>query len=383
MQDTPLSLLTESIYDAAIDPAGWAQVMIALRDLYSTRLEGFYFLDFGRKTMKTVYVGGLTDFYRRSFNDRYFTKDNPWTHSDPLHKPGIIRTDERLAAYFKDPQILRRSEYYNDWMRPQGLDRTLGTTLLSQDGIIANLTLLRPGDVGRYDEDEVRTFGRICHHLRRAVRLALKLGTISAQGPLALEALDSLTYGALFLDEQGKILYSNRAAEALLRRGDGLAMRGGRLIATDTLDQQKLRALIQSVIFEAAIGRAAAPAQAVLHRQSDVPLTVSAIRLSAYRHIFESSRPVIFLLIADPADRQRAGMEFICQTYRLTPAEARLASAMLGGGNLRQAANEAGMSYETARWYLKLLFQKTGTRRQAELVARLIADHATPLRARH
>jgi DNA-binding CsgD family transcriptional regulator len=382
MQSGQFDLLTESVYDAAVDPAGWARVMTSLHDAYSTRLEGFYFLDFKRSAMKAVYVGGLTDFYRQSFTDRYFTKDNPWTFSDPLHKPGVIRTDERLAAYFKDPQILRKSTYYNDWMRPQGLDRTLGTTLLNENGVIANLTLLRDDDVGRYEASEVRSFGRICQHLRRAVRLALKLNTMSAQGPLALEALDYLAHGAVFLDERGRLLYANSAAEQLIRRGDALTVRGGRLIASDALEQEKLRLLIQGAVRAAAAPQA--PAQIVLHRHGDArALTVSAVRLSASRQLLASWRPVVFLLIVDPAAKPPGGLDLLSQTYRFTPSEARLAQAMLAGGTLRQAADLAGMTYETARWYLKLLFQKTGTRRQAELVTRLIAGMAAPLRRPH
>lgn len=39
-----------------------------------------------------------------------------------------------------------------------------------------------------------------------------------------------------------------------------------------------------------------------------------------------------------------------------------------------QAAASAGLSYETARWYLKSIFQKTGTRRQAELIRTLVSE---------
>jgi len=80
------------------------------------------------------------------------------------------------------------------------------------------------------------------------------------------------------------------------------------------------------------------------------------------------------LLIVDPEAPSRPDSGLLWTLYRLTPAEARLAQALLGGSGLRPAAAAAGMSYETARWYLKVLFQKTHTSRQAELVARLLVD---------
>lgn len=40
--------------------------------------------------------------------------------------------------------MLYRSAYFNEWMRPQRFKYTLGNTLLADDGIVANITLLRP-----------------------------------------------------------------------------------------------------------------------------------------------------------------------------------------------------------------------------------------------
>ena len=54
--------------------------------------------------------------------------------------------------------------------------------------------------------------------------------------------------------------------------------------------------------------------------------------------------------------------------FDLTPAEARLALHLVAGEALRSAAVKLSISYETARTYLKNIFRKTGTCRQAELV---------------
>jgi DNA-binding CsgD family transcriptional regulator len=58
--------------------------------------------------------------------------------------------------------------------------------------------------------------------------------------------------------------------------------------------------------------------------------------------------------------------------FGFTPAEARLASLLVDGKNLRSAATALDVSYETARGTLKALFQKTATHRQTELVIKLI-----------
>jgi DNA-binding CsgD family transcriptional regulator len=58
--------------------------------------------------------------------------------------------------------------------------------------------------------------------------------------------------------------------------------------------------------------------------------------------------------------------------FGLTPAEARLVLRLMMGDSLHSAAKALGIKYETVRTHLKSIFQKTGTRRQAELVIMII-----------
>jgi DNA-binding CsgD family transcriptional regulator len=61
-------------------------------------------------------------------------------------------------------------------------------------------------------------------------------------------------------------------------------------------------------------------------------------------------------------------MEFLKNRFDLTPAEARLVARLITGESLQPCAKALGIKYETVRTYLKSVFQKTKTRRQAELV---------------
>ena len=55
--------------------------------------------------------------------------------------------------------------------------------------------------------------------------------------------------------------------------------------------------------------------------------------------------------------------------FDLTPAESRLVRSLLGGRSLQQHAVEQGVAISTCRSQLRAIFDKTGTHRQAELVA--------------
>jgi DNA-binding CsgD family transcriptional regulator len=64
--------------------------------------------------------------------------------------------------------------------------------------------------------------------------------------------------------------------------------------------------------------------------------------------------------------------------YAITPAEARVVLALARGATLREIADELGTSIATVRTQVKSSLEKTGTRRQAELVA-LVHSLAPPL----
>jgi DNA-binding CsgD family transcriptional regulator len=55
--------------------------------------------------------------------------------------------------------------------------------------------------------------------------------------------------------------------------------------------------------------------------------------------------------------------------FRLTPAEAAVATQLGSGRALRDVAESLDITVGTARNHLKAIFQKTGAHRQSELVA--------------
>jgi DNA-binding CsgD family transcriptional regulator/PAS domain-containing protein len=366
--------LVEAIYDAAVEPAGWTEVMRQLRERFRTRLEALYFLDLEQRALRLVEVAGVEPVYLRSFSDRYFTPDNPCLRSEPLHRPGVVRTDERLARYFRDPAVLRRSQYYNDWMRPQELEHTMGTTLSADGGTVAYVSVLRAGDAGAFRPDEVGGFASLCGHLRRAFRIGRRLDTLTARASAARETLDCLPHAVLLLDLAGRLVHANRAGDALLRRGTGLTLRQGRLGAAAPRDRERLAALVRTAATGAEAAGGPVGHASISRAEPERPLGVSAIRLSAAPRLSGTDGPMVLVLAVDPDTVTPAPADLLRQRYGLTAAEARLALALLHGGGLRRAADAAGMTYETARWYLKILFQKTQTGRQAELVARLLRE---------
>jgi len=383
MQQDGIEPLIEAIYDASLDPAGWSQAMALVRESFETGAACLYSLDYGLRRMQPVEVTGIAPRFLRSFEASFYTDDNPSTHTPTLHRPGVVRTERSLDDYFGDAGVLRRSRYYHEWLQPQDFAHTMGVTPLVlgevgggvADGIVFNLSLLRSAQVGPFRAGEIARFARLQGHLRRALQMGQRLERLALTGGATEEALDRLGQAVIFASARGRVLHCNAAAERLLRRGDGLRLRGGRLAAVDPATQQQFARLLRRAQ-DAATGGAGLLrlGLAVARTGGQRPLLLSALPLSARAGRFVTEQASVMLLIADPAVPRDLALDLLPALYGFTPAEARLARALLAGGGLRAAAARAGMTYETGRWYLKVLLQKTQTHRQADLVARLHAD---------
>jgi DNA-binding CsgD family transcriptional regulator len=87
-------------------------------------------------------------------------------------------------------------------------------------------------------------------------------------------------------------------------------------------------------------------------------------------------RPAICVIITDPDRRNLPDNERLRATFNLTESEARLVTLLAGGETLRRAAEQLKITYGTARTRLAQVFQKTATRRQAELITLVLTTVA-------
>jgi DNA-binding CsgD family transcriptional regulator len=83
-------------------------------------------------------------------------------------------------------------------------------------------------------------------------------------------------------------------------------------------------------------------------------------------------RRVALLMVVSAGAEPAPTAEMLRERYGCTPAEARLAIRIASGEKLRVAAAAMGITYGTARIYLKTVFDKVGVHSQAQLVSRVL-----------
>lgn len=370
-----LSRLIEKIHSASVDARAWPSVVHSIQAHFHGTSAGIYGAAHEEGEARLLHLADIDPVYVNEYIDR-FLPNNPWLRVERLQEPGAIRTDRSLDEHYNDPGYYRRTTLYNEWMKPQGFTYSLGATLSEHSGIRTKLYVYRNRRAGAFAHEQLRAFTFVTRHLMTAVEVARRLASTDGLLRGAFEATERLRAGVVLLDEAGRILHANRCARRLFRERDGLRAAGRIPTTANSNDRSVLERCFARALDLRSRRSLTEPMTISLRRPSGKrDLQAVAIPLAAARHPFGESGAAVALVLNDPDARPAFSVKELRQRYSLTHAEARLTRNVARGVALREAAAQSGLSYQTARGYLKSVFEKTHTSRQAELVNRLFSDH--------
>ncbi len=366
------------IYDAALEPRLWSSVTQRLTDKLNARSGNLYVVDMQCADVGFHAHANIDPAGFRQYEEHYVALDvwNDWFLQAPPDRPYLTQ------QIFSD-QAFARTEFCNDFLRPNDIFYAVGGFVLNQDGLCVLSGVHRPQGAEPFGELELRIMDTLFPHMARALQLTYRLELLKTDRDAGADALDRLPMGVILVDRGGRVVAINRAAQAIVARNDGLASVDRGLVAATQAETAALRRLIAQAT-QTSQGRGLHPGGALaLSRPSMLrPLSVLVAPLGrkaagANDLDLGRMRPAAVVFVSDPEARQETPAALLARLYGLTPAEARLAEALAGGGPLTAAAERLGIGRETARSQLKQVYAKTGTHRQAELARLLLTSPAT------
>lgn len=185
---------------------------------------------------------------------------------------------------------------------------------------------------------------------------------------LGLRAFDAWEDGVALVDAQARLHYANPALKRMLRQSEGLCLRARRLQTTDPASSERLGELILRA------GESPRTPGEALHIHTDAGhrLALRCMPVRAGCLLYHPERALTLIMVTSATTEPLPTAQALRRRHGFTPAQSRLAATLASGAALREAARHCGISYETARVYLKQLFLKTGAHRQAELVGVLL-----------
>jgi DNA-binding CsgD family transcriptional regulator/PAS domain-containing protein len=370
----PVLSLVRDIYDAALDPALWADVLGKARDFVGGSAAALCSKDATEKSLNVTYHDDRLDpRYRQLYVDQCarlaptiageFSADieQPIATIDLLPYDEVV--DTRLSP---------------EWSRPRHLVDLTRAILEKSPTSMSFFDVFREERQGLADDEMRQRMQLIAPHLRRAMLIGAAMERKTAEAASLADALDGFSAGMFLVDASGRIVHANASGRAQLDARSVVRAAGGKLAAIEPKANQELSqtlALANGGDVAVGVKGIAVPltARDGEHYVAHVlPLTSGERRRAGAGHA------VVAALFVRKAELDAPSPpEAIARTYRLTPTELRVLLAVVQLDGVPEVADALGVEKTTVKTHLQRLFAKTDTNRQSDLV-KLVAAFANP-----
>jgi len=364
--------LIQHLYAAPGTATGWHTFLEALRSstgASSANLISHFPLV--RSSDIAAAAGTGADAEGARLYEEYWSAHDPWAYSPRLTpRAGSVFVGDALVPAAE----LRRTPFYADFGKRFDIVQVVGATI--DAGTDGSSVISINGSERRqpFTTTETALLTALMPHMQQALRLHRRI-LDAEQVSNDLTGIIERSNRAIFLiDGHGRIVFINGPATRLVSKRDGIAIDTGELRGTDGEATACLRRLIADAIGTSSAGGVGPGGLMTLGRPSGRrPLMVLISPVSAaHRLPGTKNRPAALVLITDPESRVLPDDSALREMFGLTSAEAKLTRLLAEGMGLAEAAAQLGVRRETVRTRIKVIFEKTGTHRQAELVSLVI-----------
>lgn len=348
-----VSDLLAALYAGLLEPDPWSGFLDALaRATHSTHANLLLLRpESAAPTTLIISPGADPDLTRAYFSESY--SEDPFVG---LPEGEVVAFDDFVAKDTIPPGFA----HYLDL---SGGTQILGLDIHSANGAEARFRLTRNERTApAFTALERALLQEITPHLRIALALFSRLEANRAVQGVYRVAIERVAMALFLIDADGRLLRNNDVGRALLDEKSGVTLDARQHLRLEPATaQHRLAELLREPPADGTTRRL------ILRGRGGKELPAIAHALG--QPVFATDRePAVALFVTDPARPGTITPDALRDLFQLTAQEAILAATLAEGTSLIDAAAHMGIAHNTARAHLRMIFTKTGVRRQAELV---------------
>jgi len=346
--------LVDRIYEASFVPELWPNLLDDMASL--TEGKGGLLLTVRDKMLSWAASDSVEEAFDSYIQEGWFRRcDRRVCMFRKAHSEFLIENDYWTQEEFDSNLV------YEEFFRPRGLGFSAGTGVQVPTGDSIVFFVERTYDRGPMEKRYVEQLNQLRPHLARSAFVAARLGLKSAAG--ANEALSKLGLATILLDSTGAAVESQNITDDI----------SGHII-WGAHNRLMLKDKTADTLFKSAMDN--------LHTHSDsfvrsFPIRDKDDQAVMVAHIMPISRLAhdIFarsyaLLVLTPISSKNVpSIDLVRSLFDFTASEARVARGLASGKSVEDIAAIGGVALTTVRTQLRQVMEKTGCKRQAEVVA--------------
>jgi DNA-binding CsgD family transcriptional regulator/PAS domain-containing protein len=363
-----------AIYDCALDPQQWPDTCRRIAALCESTAGGICVHDLRHVQNDQLFVFGYQPEFLETLGKHY--AQSPMAASDVVANIGDV------SAISMERYDLLESRFFREVLKPFGLLDIIWFPALRTGGRMASMHASRREKAPHYQQREISLFKLLSPHVCRVLAISDALDIRALRSEMLERTLDGLVAGVFLTARDGRVVYMNAAAERQIGTGNCIRIVNNRIFPTD----RATRAALSKAIDEAAhddIDKDVNEHSLAIPDVDGGPgyvATLLPVERGQRRDIIAPFAASVAVFTKDPVQAPLMPGEAFARLYGLTGGELRVLLALARGLGAKEAADMLGVSEPTVRTHLQLIFSKTDTTRQADLV-RLLQNSTPPIRA--
>lgn len=306
----------------------------------------------------------------------HWVREDPWLLASQALAPGAYNYESLVPQ-----ESLLKSAFWNDFAgrQPAPVRHVMAAGVAMPGQVTGMLAVQRSARLGPFTDAQERLLGRLYPHISRAMLAEAQLARAGLQAAAAGAGLDALRQGVAVIapggtSVGGRMVHANATLIEQAGLADGLRLTAQGPACDDPAAQARLARGIQAALAVTRGRRALPEAGAIfVPRRSGGAWLVQVLTLSTSATGLFAGFIGALVLVADQGAPALPRASTVRAQLDLTPAEAELALALAGGVTMADHARARRVATETLRTHLASIRRKTGCRRQAELVARVLS----------
>jgi DNA-binding CsgD family transcriptional regulator len=368
-----LSKVIGDIYDASLDPGLWPAAIESVCHYVGAASAGLHSQDSISRTTDALFWWGkasTASHYFQSYVDTY-------GRINPIF-PGVIFFDVEQPVAVPDViscEEFVRTRFFREWLAPQSLMDGLFSNLEKGVTTCAVFTAMRHAGQGPVDDRMRRRFELITPHIRRSMLIGKAIDLHRVEAATLADTLDELASSTFIVDSTGRIIHANLAAHRLIAEADLVRATNGRLSALEPGGRNLLEAFAAAQRGDAAVGKRGIAVPLASRTGERYVAHVLPLTSGARRRAGASYAATAALFIRKAGLDLPSPPEAVTSQFKLTSAEVRVLFAIVQIGGVPEVAPVLGISEQTVKSHLHHIYEKTGAKRQADLVT-LVASYS-------
>lgn len=298
-----------------------------------------------------------------------------WTRAG-LRAGFFVGGNVGLGAQLVPEGELLRSDWYRDYLSLGGLGQMLLSVVSGIDsphGAPVVCSFFRGVDDPPFGLAERERLALLTPHLSRSVSIMRRLLQCERTALAGTAALDRLRHGVLFVDEGARVVFENKAANALLNAREALVRHncpypivGYTIGARDASAQEALANALAGTL---QAGQAGDRAIVLPRGAGKSPLILKCLPTCHASNGYAAAT----LFIVDMGSPARADPALLGRAFNLSRGEARVAATLARVSKVDDIAQAMCLSTNTVKTHLKNIYAKTGIAHRSELVQAIAA----------